>query len=105
LAGRGLVGGAAGVVGGLAAHVGVLDLHAEQHAVGTHAELVALQALVEEYVAGRAGDARRVEHHGAVQHDAVLLGDRHNAITTHRTTCLCIYIYTQYITYIRFYIR
>ena len=67
---------AAGVVGGLAAHVGVLDLEAEQGAVGAHAQLVALHALIEEDVSRRVGDARGVEHQGAVQHDAVFLGEQ-----------------------------
>lgn len=71
-----LVGVSARVVWGLAAHVGILDLHAEQRAVGAHAQLVALHALVEVDVARRVGDARGVEHDRAVQHDAVLLRAR-----------------------------
>lgn len=63
----------AGVVRGLAAHVGIFHLHSEQGAVGTHAQLVALVTLVEVHVSCRVGDPRGVEHHGAVEDDAVLL--------------------------------
>lgn len=68
-----LAGSPARVVRRLAAHVEVLDLHAEQRPVGTHAQLVALRAGVEVHVARRAGDARCVEHDRSVQDDAVLL--------------------------------
>ena len=76
---------AAGVVGGLAAHVGVLDLEAEQGAVGAHAQLVALHALIEEDVARRVGDARGVEHQGAVQHNAVFLGEQRGRTHCYRS--------------------